>query len=233
VRFDEQPSVAEASLGRAFLEAVREEYPSPGQLRAEQLMVGINMPGGPEASTTHRRGWRAISADQAWTLSLLPDSVALETTSFDSFGDMEARLSRVLQVTNDLVSPALVERIGLRFVNLLPQAGSGPSDPLAWANMLSPSLRGPALDSTLSTGLVILESRALFDSDGDLKANVRWAFGATDRLVLDLDVFSEASELFEVLALQDKARRCNDLAVQLFYASLAPQSVQALSAPRA
>jgi uncharacterized protein (TIGR04255 family) len=227
VRFDEQPSVREATIGKPFLTAVQDEYPTPTQLRGEQLTIGLNLPGAPE--TTQLKGWRAASADGGWTVSLLPDSVAVETSAFTSFEEeMAPRLARLLAVTEELISPALSERLGLRFVNLLPPLSDEEISVSRWSEAVSEAFRGPAQTPGLADGLLSLESRTIFDGGGDMKAAVRWTFGTTDRLLLDIDVFRDVSRVFSAEELVAEAQRCNDLAVQLFYAALSTDMLEKL-----
>jgi len=234
VRFEEQSQVAEAGLGRQFLEAVATEYPTPTQLRAEQLKLGLGL-GSADFSTATKKGWRAASADSAWNVTLLPDSVGIETSAYTEFSDLQIRLRSLLAIVQDLVAPALSERIGLRFVNTIPLPASKrgtEAQVLAsapeWAELLSAEFQGPAQRSELATGLQSFDARALFDAGDGVRALVHWAFGGTDRLLIDIDAFRDAPEVFATDRLLSQAERCDDVCLQLFQNAVAAATLNRL-----
>jgi uncharacterized protein (TIGR04255 family) len=226
-----------SEIGRSFLETVHEEYPTPTQLRAEQVTFGIGLPS-PEFSPVSRRGWRVASADGAWIVLLLPDSVSIETTAFTYFGEFEARLTRLMATVDDLLQPTLNERLGLRFVNLLPPLDSehSKSESLEigkWSAVLAEPFQGPAKHPGFAGGMQHLDARMVLEAEPGLKAGVRWSFGSSspEGVLLDIDVFRDVPEVFSIDDVISTANRCNDVAVQVFGSAVSSETLEQLARP--
>lgn len=96
-----------------FQEAIRKTYPVLQQELTQGLLLS------PQGATPEQRQtvWRFCQADGSWRVSLSPDFVALETTSYTSRSDFMERLRVVLAAVEEHVQPQVVQRIGLRYID--------------------------------------------------------------------------------------------------------------------
>jgi len=89
-------------------------YPSFDRSTIQQIeFTGIE----PRFSTLER--WLFGSKDACRFVILTKTSLAIEVTNYDSFEDFLKALLPALQVVKELADPALVERVGLRYINRL------------------------------------------------------------------------------------------------------------------
>jgi uncharacterized protein (TIGR04255 family) len=113
VRFPPVLSVEKRDFVAPFQEAIRGTYPV---LRPEQAQ-GIVL--GPEGMVPGPKqvAWRFSDVPGAWRVSVTPEFVAIETTAYTSRSDFLSRLEFVLDAVADHVKPALVQRLGVRYVD--------------------------------------------------------------------------------------------------------------------
>jgi uncharacterized protein (TIGR04255 family) len=95
-----------------FQEAIRSTYPV---LRPEQTQGIVLGPQG-VAPGPKQIAWRFSDVDGGWRVSVTPEFVAIETTSYTSRGDFLKRLRFVLDAFAERVEPALVQRLGVRYI---------------------------------------------------------------------------------------------------------------------
>jgi uncharacterized protein (TIGR04255 family) len=61
--------------------------------------------------------WRFSNVDDSWRVSLAPDFAAIETTAYESRNDFFSRFETVTQALAEHVSPSVVDRIGVRYID--------------------------------------------------------------------------------------------------------------------
>lgn len=112
VRFSTVLAVQSPEHIAPFQEAIRSDYPVLTQEHTQSLFVG------PEGVASGRElvAWRFTSADAAWRASLTPEFVALETGSYRSRSDFLARFGALLEAVQEFIDPAVVQRIGMRYI---------------------------------------------------------------------------------------------------------------------
>jgi uncharacterized protein (TIGR04255 family) len=186
-------AVEQPELIRAFQDAVRPEYPV---LRPEQTK-GLVVTSGGVAPAQQRTTWRFSDIDGRWRLSLAPDFLALETTSYESRSRFLERLGRALEVLAEHVDPALVDRLGVRYIDRITGTAVGDIDKL-----VRPEVRGivgtPAarhVQHTLSESIFALENESVLARWGCLPAGATLDPSAIEPIsevswILDLDMFS-------------------------------------------
>ncbi|WP_159440845.1 TIGR04255 family protein [Jatrophihabitans endophyticus] len=220
VRFDAQRDAVPGELLGGLQDQLAvsgHPYPQVAQLSAQELLVSLNgpLPAGP----TERRGWRLTSEDDAWHLSLLPDSVSLETPQFTGFDDMLPRVLTALDAVTAQAAPTLVTRVGLRFINLLPAPETDGSDE-NWQQRLNAVLAAPLSDDTLRDGVLAFEQRMLLEIDDQIRSSVRSGpvhdGDGQRRFLLDIDTYTETSTLWASTQLPELISQLNDVSVSLF-----------------
>jgi len=113
VRFPPVLSLGEREFIAPFQEAIRAAYPV---LRPEQTQGIVLGPQG-VAPGPMQIAWRFSDVDGGWRVSVTPEFVAIETTSYTSRGDFLKRLRFVLDAFAEHVEPALVQRLGVRYID--------------------------------------------------------------------------------------------------------------------
>ena len=113
VRYPLIASIEKQDFIAAFQEAVRENYPV---LRSEQ---GNSVVLGPQGVVDARSDttWRFHEVDGPWSVALAPNFLALETRNYTSRDDFLQRLRHILQALRENVSPDVVDRLGIRYID--------------------------------------------------------------------------------------------------------------------
>jgi len=229
VRFEEILSVTDARVGLNAYELVggrQGPYPIFEQFKGEQLDVRVT-PGAPVVATqTPVAGWRMRSADQAWTIVLLPGSVALETTAYTTWdADFGPRLDTVIDAAAGALKPALQLRLGLRYVDVVTRPGI--EHPDQWRGWIADSLLGPILHPVLGAGVLTTQQQVDLGAGDGIRCTLRHGSivespGGGLAYLLDWDVYDDAAREFDSAALKESVRRFNRLAVQLFQQAITP-----------
>ncbi|MHB8394329.1 MAG: TIGR04255 family protein [Candidatus Dormibacteria bacterium] len=229
LRFEEHEQELQSAIGRQFLQELAADYPIPARVRSQEVTIDVN-PVREDVAKTQRQGWRASTVDNKWAVTLLPNAVNLETTAFTTFADFSQRLSRALEVTRDLIQPVLTERLGLRFVNLLPTPHSTTkvADLPTGTSLFIEPMRGPAATPQLAAGVIGFEGRCLFDAGDGLRVNLRWGLGSGDQTPIDIDVFRDSQSVFNLDSALAEATRCNAVASSLFQSILSKSALSRL-----
>lgn len=113
VRFPVVASVEKRDFIAPFQEDLRKTYPV---LRPEQSRALVFGPEG-IVDTQSSVTWRFENTDGTWRVSLGPDFVALETTSYTSRNDFLSRFEQVLVALERRIEPAIVDRLGVRYID--------------------------------------------------------------------------------------------------------------------
>lgn len=125
MRFPRQLGLSEADA-RPIQKGLAQRYPQPSVGRTAELVL---KPAGVSSSGETEPVFQFRADDQTWTVTLTPNSVSLETTSYLDFADFAARWAELLGVVDDALSLVRQERIGLRYINELPcDPSPGPDD---------------------------------------------------------------------------------------------------------
>jgi len=113
VRFPPVLSVEKREFIAPFQEAIRATYPV---LRPEQVQGIVLAPHGVTPGPK-QIAWRFSDADGGWRVSVTPEFVAIETTSYTSRDDFLTRLRFVLDAFAEHVKPAFAQRLGVRYID--------------------------------------------------------------------------------------------------------------------
>ena len=211
VRFPPVLSIEKRDFVAPFQEAVRARYPS---LRGEQTR-GLLM--GPQGSvpTPPALIWRFTDIEERWRVSLAAEFVAIETTAYESRGDLMDRLEQVLFALEEHVGPKTVDRLGVRYIDRITGEEVGDIEKLVRPEVLGVAGTAAAqyASHTLSEALFSLPSQS-----AELRA--RWGLlpphGTVDPAavepiderswILDLDMFSSKPRPFEQSSILSDAR---------------------------
>lgn len=196
VRFPHLYEIEEpGELVASFQKRLAADYPNA--LPREEPFLAISFGASPSERPQKPFGpYRFKSTDEQWLVSLAPDFVALEASSYADWEVFQERLRGVLAAVSEVLQPSGVQRLGLRYVNEVQLEA-----PDEWRRLFSPELLGLAADDDVSSRVVQTASQTTFSVDDHfltarhglvLKDDTARAF------VLDLDAFMGPSAEFAV-----------------------------------
>jgi uncharacterized protein (TIGR04255 family) len=224
VRFDATDALEDRQLARQFFDRLGGQtghYPKLSQIRTQRVAFNVPVTPGETTSSEEQRGWRFSAADDTWHVTLLSDSLALETTSYQSWDEFSPRLEQALTVLGELVEPAVEERLGLRFVNIL--SLNDVRNAADWEEYIAPEFLGPILHPMLGAGIKNAEHRILLILDEQLQCLVRYGLApdagsssGAAKYLIDLDTFREIAAPFDSSEVHKISVVMNDRNVSLF-----------------
>lgn len=211
---------SEAAVSR-FQEAIREKYPI---LKTEKNQSStIDVVANSIISTSEQTIWRFSDAEEVWRVSLSSEFIALETKKYSSRDEFTLRMSEVLEALTKQFNPAIMTRVGIRYVDRLEgEALRNISD------LVNPKLVG-LLDSDLNGVVDVSISEALFKFDSK-NVFARWGLlppGTTidpnivkpmkDRSwILDIDASTSDAKKWSQEFLLEEIGKLTDLSYKFF-----------------
>ncbi|HEX7028385.1 MAG TPA: TIGR04255 family protein [Gammaproteobacteria bacterium] len=122
-------------------EALRKEYPRFDPIIRQGFQWSIGGSSAPEVLTV--REWDFSNKAKTTGISLSSSSLVMQTTAYTHSDDFFEQFERSIEVVGSIMEPALVQRIGLRYIDFIVPEGD------------------KALDAYISPGLMGLASGAL------------------------------------------------------------------------
>jgi len=180
---------AEAPAG--FQERIRQEFPVFGQERGIQLGIAGDRP----VLATNEPVLQFKSADEAWTVSLAGNFIALKTVAYSDFDDFMQRLQPVVAALEAEYKPPLYTRVGLRYVNhFFRERPEG--NRVAWGTVLNPVLACAFEDPVLGPGIAEAKHHLVLQSG---RGQIGWRYSRdigqadgkpAERFTLDFDHYA-------------------------------------------
>jgi len=204
-----------------FQEAIRSTYPV---LRPEQTQGIVLGPQG-VAPGPKQIAWRFSDVDGGWRVSVTPEFVAIETTSYTSRDDFLKRLRFVLDAFAEHVEPAIVQRLGVRYVDRVTGEALADISKLVRQEALgivATPLSEHARHSLTETVFALPESKEqLLARWGKLPAGATVDPNAIEPIdeaswVLDIDMFSNEEHPFVPEEIVNTARRFTERLYTVF-----------------
>ena len=112
VRFPMIAEIEQPEFAAAFQKSVGTVYPVAEQ---ETVELHAARPGGPVPVAT-KTVWRFMD-EGGWRASLTRDFIALETKRYESRADFARRLRQLIEALTKQVTPARVDRLGVRYID--------------------------------------------------------------------------------------------------------------------
>lgn len=210
IRFPEILAVEQREAVAPFQAALKSTYPVLRETQIQRLVMGAEGFTGPRPKTA----WRFIDSDEAWSVTLSPDFLALETRKYESRADFVSRLGVVASALHEHFEPAKVDRLGIRYIDRI----TG-DDVDQIATLVRPEVRG-VLGTLAADHALHSVCESVFGVDraqvrtrwGRMPANATIDPAAIEPLdepswVLDIDMYSTAPLSFDVETLTGEARR--------------------------
>lgn len=191
-----------------------------------QVVVALALSGAEDADAipatatgSTQRGWRVQSADRAWTATIFPQSVGLETTRYQSWAHFSERLGVLLTAVGEAVSPEAEERLGLRYINRIeePRVTSA----AGWATWIRPEVLGIVSHPGLGPGVLATQQQVDFQATPELNATLRHGLfreetSSWQTYVVDIDTYRSGVRPFDQAGILEASNAQNGVARQLF-----------------
>ncbi len=211
VRFPAILSIGKEDFIAPFQEAIRKQYP----ISKKEQNQGFIMSAQGLAPGQAQTAWRFTDSDGGWRVSLTPDFVAIETTSYTSRDDFFSRFGFILGEFNSFAEPAFMQRLGVRYIDRVTGDNLGEIDQLVRSEALGVAA---VLESDYISHST---SETLFSyPDSEERILSRWGIlppkstvdpNAVEPIderswILDLDMFSQKQMSFDPEKIEEKAR---------------------------
>lgn len=185
-----------------FIEQLLDEYPLLEEGKQFQLTIDQ---AGPRQEQSPVPVWMLRSIDQAWTVTVSPGSLALETLQYSSRSDFVARFARARRAFSDTLGTSVMQRLGVRYINRLDRKEF---DNAELASFLYSDTHGPLTALTVAGPGVFHGISDLLLKDGDEALQGKWgvmpanviydpaiAVSPSESWFLDIDSYSSESGL--------------------------------------
>ncbi len=203
VRFPQVLSIEKRDFVAPFQEAIRDQYPVLRAEHTQALVVGL-----PGASPMQPPIviWRFTDVEGNWKASLAPDFAAIETTAYKSRRDFFERFATIVQALAEYVSPRIVDRLGVRYIDRI--TGAAVND---ISKLVRPEILGVVATTAAKYARLSLSENRFAVPEPAAQLVARWGLlpeGATvDRAaiepltepswILDLDMFRTEPRAFD------------------------------------
>lgn len=199
------------------------QFPVVQQAVKQQFQLTLSTEA-PVQADTQTRGWHIQSADGRRLVTLMPDAVVLQVNEYERWRTtMREPLEVLLAAAADMLSPSVVHRVGLRYVDRFrdPQVQA----PAGWADQISESLLGPIHNPVFGTRVAGSQQQVEINLDDNRGALLRHGpvqdqSSAQVDYVLDIDVFDQNAGRFDPAEILRVAVRLNRTALTLFQSCL-------------
>jgi uncharacterized protein (TIGR04255 family) len=192
-----------------FQEVIRKKFPNYDQ----QLEAPIALPPGSpqdlqelakhirpaESKRLHLFG----SADEAITITLAQDSIALKTIAYPRWEQFREILSFAFDAFVQVYDPAFCSRIGLRYIDVVIRSELGLTD-VPWSELIAGHIAGELSDERVAPSIVQalkVVTISLKDRHDEL-VTIRHGFGALEPgaeyyYIIDADFYTQEQTAFE------------------------------------
>jgi uncharacterized protein (TIGR04255 family) len=201
----------------------------PAQQRTVQVDLGAE---GAAMTEGQFDGWQISSTAGTSMVTLMPESVVLQTTDYVRWRTsirepLEVLLAAVVRVTQ----PTLIQRIGLRYVDRFQDRSC--NSVADWVGKIDGALLGPVQNTVFGHRLRAAQQQLEIEIDAHHGAILRHGpihdpSGSSVDYLLDLDVFRHVAGAFDTSDVVDAAERLNRSALSLFQASIEHEYLESL-----
>ena len=178
-------------------------------------------PGVPPSVEVGTSGWLVANTDASTQVTLLPEAAVFQTAHYHRWSvTMRPPIEALLSAVAELVSPALVIRVGLRYVNRLVDEQA--RTVAAWVGRVAPSFLGPVGHQELGPLITAAQQQvdlAFSETQGAIVRHGPFRDESRSRSVsylLDIDCFDSTPSRFEVREISERAEVLNRTAARVF-----------------
>lgn len=202
-------------------------YPQIERVQGSTVDIRLG-PDTPQPMSLQETGWRLLSKDKHWTISIMPNYAALETSKYTTWSDdFKVRLHQLLDVVANQINPATERRLGLRYIDRLTEPIV--QTPQGWDGYIAPELLGPILHEGLGPAVKASQQQIDLGAGDEVQCSLRHGVysdpthdGACT-YVLDFDVYRNGIRAFDVAEIKATVKSFHELSLQLFQQAITPR----------
>ena len=219
IRFDEQDALGSGAAALAFHERLGG---GEGPYSKIESAAGTNRimfemgSGGPVQQSARQTGWSLEAEDGSWSLALLPNSIGLQANegfgAYNGWDDFLERLTNALEALQEVASPALEQRLGLRFVDRIPGTPLGIEGPTGWEPYITARFLGPIAEPAIGSAAQFAQQQLVLDAGDRAICSMRHGLAAVlaadksrTEYVVDCDIYREGGRPFDVATILNTA----------------------------
>lgn len=235
VRFTSTQSSVPAETAERIRDALAKtldvDLPSIQPATQSTMQINFNV-GGTSWAGDQAKGWQISSADGQHSATVFPASVVWQVGVYERWRvSMRAPLEVLLGAIATDLSPSLIQRIGLRYVNRFVDPDCRTLGD--WKGKIAETLLGPLGNPVFGEKVTGAQQQVEIALDGRHGALLRHGpihdqASKTVGYLLDLDVFANAASPFKAADVLDEARRLNRTALSLFQACVSSDYLKSL-----
>jgi uncharacterized protein (TIGR04255 family) len=215
----------------ALAKALDVDLPNIQPATQGTMQINFNA-GGTSWSGDQAKGWQISSADGQHSATVFPTSLIWQVGVYKRWSlSMRAPLEVLLGAIAADLSPSLVQRVGLRYVNrFVDPACKTLGD---WNGKIDPTLLGPLGNSVFGDVVTGAQQQVAITLDARHGAVLRHGpipdqASKSVNYLLDLDVSANGASPFKVAEVLDAAERLNRTALSLFQACVSADYLRSL-----
>lgn len=232
LRFEEVPGTSEGRVGlRLQQDLAPGAYQAIDRIQSQDLSLQLGPGGVQPAVEAPKSGWRLTTGDRRWTVTVMPDSATLETPRYETWDDFRTRLAGLFDAVANVLEPATVSRLGLRYVDKIVRPEI--QTPAGWQPYLSATLLGPILDEGFGPGVVAAQQQVDLDAGDGFRCALRHGTlrESEDALayILDIDAYLDGLRPFDLDILKEQVDRLNTISLQVFQRATSRQLIETLA----
>jgi uncharacterized protein (TIGR04255 family) len=148
---------------KEYIPKIQEELRKRGYPRFQENQIQ-DVIFGPQPQARVSSRWIFLSTNNQESVIISNEFIALETSAYDTFEKFVEELINVVEIVHRIVKIALVERIGLRYVNLIQPNQNEAFDDYIYSGLLGLPENGTGINRLISQ----YELRDQSDSGGQL-----------------------------------------------------------------
>lgn len=229
VRFSAPSTILPVDAGLQLFEQLNSrgfELARAEPTRQQRIQINVQAGSAPtHVADSGEQGWLLPSTNGSYQVTLMPGAVVFQASKYHRWSvTMRPKLEVLLETVQEMLEPAFVTRLGLRYVDRFVDHAA--DSPLYWKDRMADSFTGPENDSVLGPLLRNCQQQIELhfgESKGALLRHGPFAdpaAGGTTSYVLDIDVFDNAPQRFEAMPLVEEIEVLNRTAASLFQLAL-------------
>lgn len=180
----------------SFRDAIQTSFPKIEPVRQSGLILRAELGKAPVTEQVSGTLWQFTSADGNIHCNILPESLVLESNTYQNFTTFSGILKEILDAFYSTQGSLKISRTGLRYINEIVIPGEG--DYLNWEGYINPLIASPVRYKPADTELKRILTTGEFNVDAETMIILRtgifnssYPAGIIQKeFVLDLDCFS-------------------------------------------
>lgn len=219
VEHEQLMAASDATKALAIGERLHDSLKGPRPMAAPTMVLQVGGPATPAATQEVNLGaWQYVSEGRDWVATVAPGFFSLETLSYERWDDFLARLDQLVAAVADVLSPALVQRVGLRYIDEL--RAPGVTTAADWSGRIAPNFLGAANDPHVGASVTSIQQAVEIQGPNGTKVVLRHGTVRTvegqPAYLLDQDCSIEDSGRFDAATLITSFDQLHILALGVF-----------------